>query len=498
MSFALIGLITAAASLLALLRSRAMMLGVLCSAALLQAASAMAFGSANITPGHLALGFFILAVLIRQGGLEYAYAAIQPLRPGFFLLALSVWGLMASFVMPRLFAGQFLVFPMNPDRKFIIEVPLFPSSANFNQAVYFLGGLLTFAFVSSLVRTNESMHKAAFALIIAAIVNLVIVAFDTISFAVGMSDMLNFLRNADYSQLFSHQYLGIKRVTGSFPEASSFAATTVGLFAFNYRLWRGGFRAELTGAVALFSFMALIFAFSSTGYVALLVFLAMSYARALTGGQGRLRPTRVTSANRTIFVALGPFLALTAAVIVAVRPDILDPITKTFDESITSKLGSASGMERMSWNMGGLNAFVQTFGIGAGLGSVRTSSFVVGVLANLGIVGAALFTAFFVQLFQGKMSKRSRLGDEDSKVIASAARSGCFATLLAAMVSASTVDLGLQFYIMAGMSCGALFFRPGRLVQAPPETAGDGPVEEGAPVGARDWAQPTGPRGFQA
>ena len=482
MTFAFIGLLTVAFGVAACVGSRLMTLGVLCVAALLQAASAMAFGSANITPGHLSLGFFVIAMITRREGLDFAVASIQPLRPGFFLLALSVWGLFSSFVMPRLFAGQFQVFPMNSDGVFIIEQPLFPTGANFNQAVYFLGGLFTFAFVSSLARTNDLLHKAAFAVIAAAAVNLVIVVIDTVTFAAGMSRMLDFLRNADYAQLFSHQYLGIKRVTGSFPEASAFAGTSVGLFAFCFRLWRGGFSPKITGLLALLTILALIFSFSSTGYVALLTYLAMAYSRALTGMEGNFRRNRTTATNRALFVSMGPFLALVAAIFVAIRPDVLDPIINAFDSSVTSKLGSASGVERMSWNMGGLNAFVSTFGLGAGLGSVRTSSFAVGILANMGIIGMLLFGAFFLQLFRGGHASRSPLADDRSRLIASAGRSGCLAMLLGAILSASTVDLGILFYVMAGLSCGALFTR--KAYRIPVEAEGPDGAGHGAPTGA--------------
>lgn len=484
MSVELIGLITLAVAAAGLVHSRHAALIVLCVAALLQAAAALFIGSANITPGHLSLGFFVLAVVIRKNGLGYAFSALQPPRAGFFLLALSVWGLFSSFVMPRLFAGQFMVFPMNSDTKFIIQTPLFPVSSNFNQAVYFLGGVLTFAFVSSMARTNLALHRAAVALLVAAIVNVAIAAVDTLTYAAGAANSLQFLRNAEYAQLFSHEFLGIKRVTGSFPEASAFAGTSIGLFAFAFRLWRGGIKTGMTGPIAIATFVAIIFALSSTGYVALIVYLVCAYARAITGLEGQIARNRKTAGTRATFVSMGPTVALLGAVIVAIRPDILEPVVAIFDNSITQKLGSASGVERMSWNMGGFRAFFETFGLGAGLGSVRTSSFVVGVLANLGLIGALLFGAFFVRLFSARNVERSIFADGRAVEYAAAARSGCFAMLVSASLSASSVDLGILFYVMAGMACAALFYRR---VPAPDLVAEhDGPpLAAGVPIAAQ-------------
>ena len=459
MSIELIGLITFGLGVFAVMRSTALALTIACCMGLLGAASAMSFGGANITPGHLSLGFLVLAVLMRNRGFGYALVSMQGGRPGFILLLLVIWGFASAILLPRIFAGEFMVFPMNSDRKFIIEVPLYPAGANFNQAVYFAASLFIFAAVSSMARTNDMLKKAGTALIIASGLNLAIVVVDTATFAVGLTNMLDFIRNADYAQNFGHKFMGVKRVTGAFPEAATFATFSVGFFAFNFRLWRGGVRPEVTGLIALLTLFAILFAFSSTGYVALICYLAVAYARVLARSDGRRSLATRSSTNRVIFISLGPILALAAATAVAIKPDLIAPIVETFDQSITSKLGSASGVERTSWNMGGLNAFLETFGLGAGLGSVRTSSFVVGIIANLGIIGLFLFGLFFIRLFLEDNSKRSHFADDEARQYASAGRAGCFAILIAACVSSSTVDLGIHFYVMAGIACASLFYR---------------------------------------
>lgn len=455
----LIGLITVVFGGIAVLRSSAMALTVLCCAGLLQAASAMAFGSANITPGHFSVAFFVLAIVIRENPFGYGVMAMQPGRPGLILAVLGAWAFASSILMPRLFAGEFFVFPMNTQTKRILEVPLNPAGANFNQAVYFIAGLVIFLAVSSMARTPQNLARAGMALIICTVLNLIIVLVDTVSFAIGASAMLDFMRNADYAQLFSHQFMGVKRITGSYPEASSFATASAGLFAFCFRLWRSGIKSELTGIVSLLTFFAIMFSFSSTGYVTVIVYLTFAYALTATGLDSKSPANPLSTTNRRMFVSLGPLLAMAAAVAVAVKPDLLDPIFQTFDRSITSKLDSASGVERSSWNMAGMRAFFETYGIGAGVGSVRTSSFLVGVLANTGVIGAILFAGFFYGLFRSKPELTAPLADEDSRVYASAARAGCFTILLAACVSGSTIDLGIHFYVMAGMACASLFYR---------------------------------------
>ncbi len=299
--------------------------------------------------------------------------------------------------------------------------------------------------------------------------NIAVALIDTITFSVGAPHLLDFVRNGDYAQLFSHTYMGIKRVTGTFPEASAFAGTAVALFAFSFRLWRVGIRSRLTGPLALGTLIALLFAFSSTGYATMLAYLGLAYGAVTIGADRRRVASSGFRLNQSVFLSFAPVLALVAAIIIATNPQLLDPIMETFDNSLTSKLQSSSGVERSSWNTEGLRVFFDTYGLGAGVGSVRTSSFFVAVLANLGLIGAALFGLFFWKLFRAHPEKTSQLASDESIQYAAAARAGCFASLIAGGVSSSGVDLGILFYAMAGMACASLFYRKVRVPVAQSE-----------------------------
>jgi hypothetical protein len=448
---------------LAALRSTWWALTALLCLGLFGAASALAVGGANLTPGHLSLAFFLGAVAIRKGAFDRAFLSIRPGTPGLVLLALTVWAVCSSFIMPRLFAGEFLVFPLNSQFKSILEVPLMPTGANFNQAVYFSSGIMVFAAVSSIINNDTMMRRAANAVLFASGVSLIFVLIDTVTFAAGLSHLLNFVRNADYAQLFSHQFLGVKRVTAFLPEASAYAIMACGFFAFNFRLWRSGVRAELTGPLSLATFVTVLFSFSSTGYVALIAYLSVVLLGSMFGidRQASTNP-HVAATNQRIFLSLIPFTVLAAAIAVALKPDLLDPIVATFDRSITSKLSSASGVERTAWNMGGVRAFFETYGLGAGLGSVRTSSFAVAVIANLGIIGTLLYACFFAFLFQDSARHPYYSASAETRAYASAAKSACFAYIIATTISGSSPDMGFYFFGLAGMASGSIFYMDGR------------------------------------
>ena len=360
MSIAFIGLLFAALGVIAMLRSQTTSLFLLAVASLFQAASALAIGPANVTPGHLVLGFFALAVTIRPYGLSAALSAMYYPRAGFFLLMATMWGVFTALIMPRLFAHTVMVMPLATDAIVYKFQPLAPASTNINQAIYFIGNLVAFAFVASLVRRPNQFRLAARGLLLMCGVNVAIAVVDAMTYAAGIPQVLDFMRNADYSQLIAANVAGMKRLTGSFPEASSFAGWGVGLFAFALRLWRGGVFAPLSGYIALAVLVAVILAFSSAGYVALGVYLIVVYSSNFVQASRALGQVNRSQYRRYILIAVGPVSALFAAMVLAIRPDLLEPVTAVFDASITTKLTSDSGVERMAWNMGGIRNIIET------------------------------------------------------------------------------------------------------------------------------------------
>jgi hypothetical protein len=73
---------------------------------------------------------------------------------------------------------------------------------------------------------------------------------------------------------------------------------------------------------------------------------------------------------------------------------------------------------------------------------------VVALLSNVGIPGTLFFLLFFFSaIIMPRGSQRNF--EADTRL---AARVGCVCLLVGAAVSASTVDLGLLFFIMAGLA----------------------------------------------
>jgi len=131
-------------------------------------------------------------------------------------------------------------------------------------------------------------------------------------------------------------------------------------------------------------------------------------------------------------------------------PGIWESISKLVHATVTTKLESQSGEERMRWNAQALNSFLETSGMGAGVGSIRASSFIVALLANIGIAGTVIFFIFLVSLVRSVLRRNATPGTE--QMVGMAAMLASVAQVTAASISAGAIDLGPLFAITAGLA----------------------------------------------
>jgi hypothetical protein len=122
------------------------------------------------------------------------------------------------------------------------------------------------------------------------------------------------------------------------------------------------------------------------------------------------------------------------------------------DTMVLNKLSTSSGVERSNWNSQAIQNFLDTFGFGAGNGSVRASSFPIAVIASLGIIGTITYGLFLVTIWSYQKSR----ADNERVAVQTAARSACLAWLIAATASGSFIDLGLPFFAFAALACADL------------------------------------------
>jgi hypothetical protein len=409
-------------------------------------AAAILAGSASIQPAHLFLVFLVLSVLPWRSKAQAILMGLRFGQPGFWLTCLVVYGVTSGFFMPRLLAGATQIIPVGsseyPDTGG--AVPLGPLSSNFTQAVYLAADLLCFLAVLGVGSTRRGFAAVVTGIYFFASVNVAFAILDILTGATGTAGLLSFMRNAQYTFHDNETIAGMKRIVGSFPEASAFAGTTLGVFGFTATMWICGRRAHATGFLALASLSLILLSTSSTGLVATPVCLCILYVTALVRcGVGASRRE-----SRAV-VLLAPPLCVLASVIVIMNTTLYDTLYNYVDLLILSKSTTSSGIERASWNAFGMQNFFDSWGLGVGLGTSRTSSFPIALLSNVGVPGTVFF-GLFAYLALARKRGAERTMDADIRL---AARNGCLFLLIGATVAGAMVDLGLLFFILAALAC---------------------------------------------
>jgi O-Antigen ligase len=418
---------------------------------LLGAAAAIqlpSLGGASIPPAYVLLPFLAISVA-RSGQLR----ATMPMTvafpgPGFWLITLVIYGALSAFFLPRIFSGLTYVYSfVRTESEFAVQVlPLSPAASNITQPLYLGADLLCFTIVAAWGAVHGS-RSVVYAILIAAIVNLVFVGLDIATYVTDTRELMSIIRNANYSMLDDSELGGIKRIVGSYPEAATYASVAIGFFAFFFRQWLAGINWRLNGAIALMLLLTLLAGTSTTGYVSLLIYSVLMFLSCIT----RIMVGRANS-QQTLYVFALPIAVLLIAIGAMLLPALFQGVENIFDEAIFNKLESESGVERTQWNEQAIRSFLDTMGMGAGLGSVRASSLPVALLANVGVIGALLFGALLVSVARAIPSSNRSSSDEE------VGRSGAVAALalvIPATVGAGSIDLGLYFSIFAGLAASS-------------------------------------------
>lgn len=403
-------------------------------------------GGASVLVPSLFLVFFSLRMFMALGE-GPVLAAMAPPRAGFWLLLLTLYAVFTAMFFPRLLQGMtetMAVQRLAAGRSYISMAPLAPSTSNVTQAVYALGGLACFVFAFAYCRQAGALSRLAAAIMALAALNLAFALLDVITYHTGAASLFDFIRTANYALLTGTEKAGFKRISGTFPEASAFAAYTVVLFAFVASLWLDRMRSWLTGALAGLLVLASVLSTSATGLIgliAVLLFLGFRAAHGMLGNGPMGRPAFLLS-----LVVVLPLLFLFTIVLV---PGMAEQVESFLDDVLLSKLDSHSGRERSAWNAVAYQVFLDTWGLGAGLGSARASSYLLVLLSNVGLLGTVLFFLFFTSVLSSRLGSGVAQTTSDG-VILRATKAGLVAALVEAVVSGTVYDLGLLFYLLAG------------------------------------------------
>jgi hypothetical protein len=447
MSIEPIGVLTILAGVICLFLGYRATFATLVPATLLGSAAAILIGSANVQPAHLFLAFAIAAVLARPQEVAVAIDAIKPPQPGFWLLCLVIYGVTTAFLIPGLLAGTIQIIPLGTSEfgNTGYTVPLGPVSSNLTQSIYLVADFTCFIMTLAVATTPAGFMTATAAILAYAAGNALFAVLDIVTYNTGTQWLLDFVRNAQYTLHVEEEVVGLKRIVGSFPEASAFAHSTIAVVGFTGTMFVCRRLPAWTGILAFASLGLLIFSTSSAGLATVLPLLAILYITALTrfGFDSQNRP------YTTAAVLCVPLLILALILAAQLDLDTSKPVRDYLDALIFSKSNTDSAIVRSSWNSSALQNFLDSYGFGLGLGTVRASSYPIAVLSNVGIPGAIFCLLFAIT---GFLRRRGTPGSFAADVRL-AARNACLAIIIGDTFAGTTVEQGLLFYVLAGTAC---------------------------------------------
>jgi hypothetical protein len=349
-------------------------------------------------------------------------------------------------MMPRLFAGETFAFAVRAQGGSNVPAPLVPTTSNLTQSIYMIGNFVCFFVLYGFGKSQLGRRCLTLAASACVVLNLVFVALDLGTYWTGTGDLMYFIRNSTYSMLNETEIDGLKRIVGSFVEASQFSYWTLGYFAYTSSLWLSGVNPRLNLALSFLSLLTLVLSTSTTAYVGLAIYLCLLFAKTALGAAYR-------SFNpQTLFMVVGvPITLAIVVLLISLNDTTSDYVGNLLNNMVVNKMSSGSGIERSSWNAQAMQNFFDTFGFGAGNGSVRSSSFVVAVIASLGVVGTVTYGMFLLTIWSDR--GRPAIERMADAAVTAAARAACLAWIIAASLSSGFIDLGLPFFAYAALAC---------------------------------------------
>jgi hypothetical protein len=233
----------------------------------------------------------------------------------------------------------------------------------------------------------------------------------------------------------------MKRVAGSFPEPSSFGIYSCMLLGFWSSLWMQRYQPRLSGPLAFCTLVAMLLSTSSTAYGALTILLSLLLIGDLSAFFLNREPRRLV-----FIVVVSPILLFLALAATLVMPTVADAVLGTLGETVFNKANTVSAIQRSLWNSQAWQNFIDSYGMGIGIGSTRASSYLFVLLGNVGLIGTVAYVVFTYKVLSRAHFHPST---DEEHAVGTACRWAFGGSLIANAISAGVFELGTQTYLAA-------------------------------------------------
>ncbi|SDF21121.1 hypothetical protein PUH89_10440 [Rhodobacter capsulatus] len=410
-----------------------------------------ALGNTSLLASDLVVVTLAGMVLVRRGIARDLARLLAPRGAGIVLALFLAYAVFATLFYPRLFAGATQVFSLARagNEAGIVSQPLAPGGGNLSQLLRMLLSTLLFFAVALVAVRRPEPQIVLRAMTAVTLCHAGLGLLDIATQATGTSFVLQPLRTANYALMLGNEMAGLNRLIGGFSEASSYGYVLIGLIGF----WLGHVYHDRSGRrwpVALLALLGLLWlrSTSSSAYVGgilLLIVFALPRLFELT------RRRRVGVPRRAALVVFGGLAALVLVLLVlGALYQTLPAVAQFLDRALLDKLSTQSAEERGSWDAQAYRNFLDTWMLGAGLGSVRASSWIAATLGTTGLIGLGLLLLFLWRLFRLRFDR----ADAARWQLAAALKLGMAGCLCRALVVKSSPNLDYIFLGMAGLLVG--------------------------------------------
>jgi hypothetical protein len=348
------------------------------------------------------------------------------------LIGMTVIGVAGAFMLPKLFHGAAHVTTPPTFHKQILR----SGAGNAIQAFYLICNLSLFTLVAACIqRGSITVAQCIRALAVGTVCSMAFGLYQIVcdGLHAPWPDMV-VNSNLGVAQNFNQPVHGLPRLLGisrrmsaTFEEPSLMAMYFLAMFS----LFAVGLRRFLLGGSVLF---CLLISTSATATVGLLAIGGIWMLWELQGTTLDLRKVSLFA-----FVAASVLAALLVATMVS--DDWMH------SNYLTDKLSSTSGQKRLGLDLIAVQTFLETWGLGVGVGSTRSSSFITTFGACTGIPGLVCMFGFFgIVIFKALSSELA-----DVRAVGLA----CAALFVGWLISVPDLAMPLV-WVVSGMAAGTL------------------------------------------
>lgn len=431
-------------------RSPARLLELVFVYSVFSAAAVIAIGGNGITPAlvptMMFIGLFIIA------GINGArYPAERPALAALTPFIVTVCGaLLSSLIMPRLFAGDVMVWPQKIS-VFLTMSPLAPNAGNMTQDLYLLANaLLAVTAALYLTRDGAGLGRLLDWYFISGllVVGLALWQFAGNTLHVWFPTSF-FLSNPGWSELSDQKFGSLIRLNGPFSEPSSLSAYLSASVCASGWVILNGARGLLPRLLFWLGLGVVLLCTATTGYATLALMALLLLARTALSARPSMR--RRVLGGLLIFSVLGG-IAVTAVPVVA--PGVAREASLIVTTTL-NKQQSSSYDDRTTADLDAIHAMQNTYGLGVGWGSNRSSSLLPGLLAEVGIWGVFGFAWAGIAL--GFFARGALQVSENTELrrVIRAASAAVLSSLVSALLSGPTITSPDFFLLLALLAAAA-------------------------------------------